>query len=215
MPRDQIFAVPQHFTPIQALMLEPLGVAIHAIDLAKPRFLETVAIVGCGPIGLKLIQLCKLRGVGKVYAVDPLAYRVQAAIELAGADCGATSNEELADMMPGRGADLVIEATNSPEGFERAAELACIGGRIVLVGIPDGNEYNLHADTLRRKALQIKTSRRMGHVYPRAIELVNNKQVDVDSMITHEFALDQTPGAFHMQAEYQDGAIKSIININD
>jgi L-iditol 2-dehydrogenase len=113
----------------------------------------------------------------------------------------------------GRGADLVIEVTNSPFGFATAAEAVRIGGRVVgtvqhmltsgitfllhhhhhhhllhsppppppplttahspqvLVGIPDGNEYTLDASLIRRKGLDIKTSRRMGDVYPRAIEV--------------------------------------------
>jgi L-iditol 2-dehydrogenase len=77
--REQIFKIPQEFSVLEALMLEPLGVAIHAMDLAKPgkRLLETVCIVGCGPIGLKIIQLCRLAGVERIFAIDPLVYRAE------------------------------------------------------------------------------------------------------------------------------------------
>ena len=72
----------------------------------------------------------------------------------------------------GRGCDLVIEATNSVDGIRDAALATRIGGRVVLVGIPDGNLYSpLPADLIRRKALSFKTSRRMGEVFNTAIEL--------------------------------------------
>ena len=78
----------------------------------------------------------------------------------------------VAEITNGRGVDLVIEATNSPHGMVHAVECARIGGRVVLVGIPDGNVYApLDASLVRRKGLKIKTSRRMGDVYDRAIEL--------------------------------------------
>jgi L-iditol 2-dehydrogenase len=49
---------------LKAAMLEPLGVAIHAVDLAKPRLLEPVALVGAGPIGLLILQVLKIAGAG-------------------------------------------------------------------------------------------------------------------------------------------------------
>ncbi|WP_026872380.1 zinc-dependent alcohol dehydrogenase [Inquilinus limosus] len=210
---DQIFAVPERFTPTQTVMLEPLGVCIHAIDLAKPRLLETVALLGCGPIGLGVLQLLKLSGVGRIWAIDPLDYRAALAGRL-GADATAPSYQAVLDDTDGRGADLVIEATNAPEGFQHAAEAAAIGGRVVLVGIPEGDRYTVEASLIRRKGLKIKTSRRMGSVYPRAIALVAGGRVDVDALVSHHFDLDQTAEAFAMQADYRDHAMKSIVHPN-
>ena len=76
----------------------------------------------------------------------------------------------------------------------------------MLVGIPDGNSYTLDAAQARRRGLKIKFSRRMGHVYPRAIDLVAKGKVDVVSMVTNEFALDDAPKAFKLHAE---GAARS------
>jgi L-iditol 2-dehydrogenase len=106
----------------------------------------------------------------------------------------------------------VLEATNSPMGFQVAAETVRIGGRIVLVGIPDGDQYvPLSASLLRRKGLDIRMSRRMGHVYERAIKLVASGRVDVDTMVTHRFALEDADNAFRYPTEFQDGAVKTII----
>lgn len=52
--KRQVFRLPAGMSSLEAMMLEPLGVAIHAIDLAKPAMFESVCVVGCGPIGLKV-----------------------------------------------------------------------------------------------------------------------------------------------------------------
>lgn len=206
----QIVKVPPNFTINEAMMLEPLGVAIHAMDLAKPRLLESVAVIGCGPIGLLMIELARLAGVGRIYAVDPVGYRHEMAGTL-GADQTGPDHRAIAGWTEGRGADLVLEATNVPTGFQHAAEAARIGGRIVLVGIPEGDTYSLTAGLARRKGLTVKFSRRMGHVYPRAIELVASKRVDVDSIVTHRFALAEGARAFDLQAICADHVLKSLI----
>ncbi len=91
------------------------------------------------------------------------------------------------------GCPLVLEATNSPDGFRDAITAARIGARIVLVGIPDGNVYHLNAADARRRGLKIKFARRMGEVYPRAIGLVEEGRVDVVSMVSHRIGLGETP----------------------
>lgn len=207
---NQIFPVPEGFTVEQTVMLEPLGVAIHAMDLARPRALATVAVLGCGPIGLCLVQLARHLGAETVYAVDPVSYRAEAARRL-GADEVGDGHGFIEPRTDGRGVDLVLEATNSPDAFQHAVESARIGGRIVLAGIPDGDRYSFGAALARRKGLTVQFSRRMGHVYPRAIKLVAQGRVDVGSIVTHRFAIDESRRAFELQSDCRDGAIKSVI----
>lgn len=210
VPTSQIVPIPQSLTPAQGVMLEPLGVAIHAVDLAKPKLLENVTVLGCGPIGLLVIQVLRVAGVGSIFAVDPQEHRRSIAMKL-GANSSANSIENISDPTFRDGAPLVIEATNSPSGFKDAVLASEIGGRVILVGIPDGDQYTIPAAEARRRGLKIKFSRRMGHVYPRAIELVINKLVDVDSMITKRFPLKEGPIAFKAHAENETGLIKSLI----
>ncbi|BBE74601.1 zinc-dependent alcohol dehydrogenase [Oharaeibacter diazotrophicus] len=213
VPTSQVVALPEGMTPLEAVMLEPLGVAIHAVDLAKPRLLERVALIGCGPIGLLILQVLKVAGAGEIVAVDPQAHRREAAAKLGAAHVGADLS--IVREVTGRtGCDLVVEATNSPDGFRDAVLAAKIGGRVVMVGIPDGDVYTLPAAETRRRGLKIKFARRMGEVYPRAIELVTRRKVDVASMVTHEVGLDEAPRAFQRHAESAPGVIKTLIYPN-
>ena len=202
--------LPQHFTPLDAVMLEPLGVAIHAVDLARPKLLERVTVIGCGPIGLLIIQVLHAAGAGEILAADPQPHRRSIALQLGAAHAG-ENVRDLAAHTKGEGAALVLEATNKPEGFADAVLAARIGGRIVLVGIPDGDTYTMPAAQARRRALNIKFARRMGHVYPRAIQLVASGKIDVVSMVSHRFSLDEAPDAFARHAAGEPGMVKSLI----
>jgi L-iditol 2-dehydrogenase len=105
----------------------------------------------------------------------------------------------------------VIEATDSSHGFEHVARCARIGGRVVIVGIPENNQYILSGAESRRKGLSIKFSRRMPDVYPRAIALAQTGRVKLSPLATHRFSLDQAPEAFEQQVARRHGIIKAII----
>ena len=114
----------------------------------------------------------------------------------------------------GRGSDLVLEATNAPTGLADACEAARIGGRLVVVGIPDGNVYTgLAADGMRRKGLTVRMSRRMGNVMHRGIELVAQGKVEVESCVTHHFPLEEAAKAFALQSQYEDRVLKSALDV--
>lgn len=214
VPVASLVTLPPGIGAETGAMLEPLGVCIHAMDLARPTPWESVALVGCGPIGLGILQLLTLAGVRQTIAVDPQAHRTALAASL-GATATGASLDAVRDATDGRGADLVIEATNSPDGLAHAVAAARIGGRVVLVGIPDGDAYSpLPAAEARRRGLTLRFSRRMGEVYPRAVELVASGRVDPTRLITHRFDLDGVPESYAMHADEATGLVKSVVYPN-
>lgn len=210
VPAHLIVPLPAHFTPIDAAMLEPLGVAIHAVDLARPKLLERVAVIGCGPIGLLIIQVLRAAGAGDIIAIDPQPHRSAMAQQLGATHVG-DSVAQVRDITGGEGVPLVLEATNASDGLADAVQAARIGGRIVLVGIPDGDGTTLTVPEARRRALDIQFARRMGNAFPRAIALVASGKVDVVSMVSHRFQLELAPQAFARHAANLPGMIKSLI----
>ncbi|HVF65624.1 MAG TPA: alcohol dehydrogenase catalytic domain-containing protein, partial [Casimicrobiaceae bacterium] len=210
VPSSALHAVPEGFDAATTVMLEPLGVAIHALDLARLRLMETVAVLGCGPIGLLLVQLARLSGAQSVYAVDPVGYRAKLAATL-GADRHFASFGEIADATDGRGVDVVLEATDSEHGLEHAARCARIGGRVVIVGIPHGNRYALPAADARRRGLSVKFSRRMPEIYPRAIALAASGRITLAPLASHSFGLEDVDKAFELHVARNDGVIKAIL----
>ena len=210
VPKSQLVALPDNLDALDAVMLEPLGVAIHAVKLAKPGMWERVGVLGCGPIGLLIIQVLKAAGAGEVLACDPLPHRRLMAEKL-GAD---RVGESVADIIAWSrvGCPLVMEATNSPNGLREAVTATRIGGRLVLVGIPDGDVYTLPAADARRRGLKIKFARRMGDVYPLAIQFLAAGTIDVRSVVTHRLGLEEAPAAFKALAENAPGYAKVLID---
>ena len=210
-PAAQIVSRPEAFGPLEAAMLEPLGVAIHAVDLAKPRLLERVATLGAGPIGLLILQALKIAGAAEVHVIEPQAHRRAVALELGATDVAASVDDFLKGAGKG-GCPLVVEATNSPDAFREAVACARIGGRIVLAGIPDGDVYKLSASPARRRGLEVKFARRMGDDYPRAIELVRSGRIDVARLVSHEVGLDDAPRMFDALARGEPGLLKILVH---
>jgi L-iditol 2-dehydrogenase len=210
-----LFPIPDSISDDDAAMLEPLGVAIHAVDLGKLKAGMTVGVFGCGPIGLLILQMAKLSGAANLIATDKFAHRVEAA-ERFGATHAFFAGEgreleEIQAATDGRGVDVAFEAAGRQDAVDISFAAVSTGGKVVLAGIPDDDKISFSASTARRKGLTIKLVRRMKHTYPRAIELVSKGLVDVRSVVTHRFPLEQAGEAFRV-AERREG-LKIIIEV--
>jgi L-iditol 2-dehydrogenase len=205
--------LPESFIAEDGAMLEPLGVALHAFDLAHAFPGMKIAIIGCGPIGLFLIQLARLTGASQILATDHHDHRLDAAQEMGATDVIRTSGgAEVGEILArtGRdGVDLAIEAAGENDAVEVAIEVARPGSRVVLIGIPSEDRTSFRSSVARRNGLTIKLVRRMKHTYPRAIELVEKGLIDVRSLVTHRFPLERYSEAFEI-ASKQEG-LKVII----
>jgi L-iditol 2-dehydrogenase len=185
-------------------MLEPLGVAIHAVDLAHLRVGASVGVFGCGPIGLLLLQVARAAGAATIVAVDPLPHRLEAARQF-GADLALTPDEvgdpgTLAERAGGNryGVHVAFEVAGTDDAVALAVSAARPGARVVLVGIPAGDRTSFPAGHARRKGLTILMSRRMKEVYPRAVDLVRSGRVDVRSVVSAAFPLAEVDKAFEV-----------------
>ena len=197
-PTKVLHPLPDRVSDADGAMLEPLGVAIHSVDLGHLPFAGTASVIGCGPIGLLLIQVLQAAGASSVLAVEPLAHRREAAARL-GADqvydSAAFPEGELTGAAEG-GVDVAFEAAGNDEGVALAMASVRPGGRVVLAGIPGDDFIRFGASLARRKGLTIAMVRRMNEVYPRAISLAERGAVDLSSVVTSRTGLGEIPEAF-------------------
>ena len=217
VPTHTCFPVPPTIDDAGAALLEPLGVAIHATDLAKLRVADSVVILGAGSIGLCILQTVRASGATPIYVVDQFPWRLAVAEELGGIPINYRKQDPVAairDATHGRGVDCAIEAAWADHSIQWAAEMARLGGRLVLVGIPGDNKFVMNHATARRKGLTIRMSRRMKHVYPRAMRLVESGTVNLGALISHRFPLTETPAAFALNDAYQDNVVKVVIDVS-
>jgi L-iditol 2-dehydrogenase len=213
--KKSLFPIPDSLSDADGAMLEPLGVAIHAVDLGKLKAGMTVGVFGCGPIGLLIIQMAKLSGAANIIATDKLAHRVDAAKRYGASETflfGEHSGlSAIGAAINGRGVAVAFDAAGTQAAIDDAFTAVAPGGKVVLAGIPEDDRTSFSASTARRKGLTIKLVRRMKHTYPRAIELVSKGLIDVRSIVTHRFPLEQAAEAFRV-AERREG-LKIIIDV--
>ena len=197
-PSWALHPLPEGMSAIDGAVLEPLGVALHALDLGHLRIGSTVAVVGAGPIGLLVAQAAKKAGASQVVVVEPLAHRRDAAKRL-----GADVVLDVAEVVDEIGADAVFEMAGTDSAVEIALRAARPGARIVLGGIPDGDRTSFQASLARRKGLTLALVRRMNEAYPRAIRLVEHGLIDISSIVSHRYPIERAAEAFAVAADRQ------------
>jgi L-iditol 2-dehydrogenase len=219
MPAENCFPLPPEVDAVQGAMLEPLGIAIHSVDLAHLQPGCTVAVLGAGPIGLLIAAVARASGASQIYMTEPLPYRRRFAAEyvadfvLNPDDADVTA--QILDLTDGRGVDVAFEAAGARETPQQAAAVTRIGGKVIVTGIPaEEDAMILNASTVRRKGLTIKMVRRMKHTYPRAIRLVRRAAIDLSPLATHRFPLGKAADAFEMVAGYKDGVLRAMIQVS-
>jgi len=199
-PEECLIHLPDLLSDADGAMLEPLGVAIHTVDLAQIQPGMSVGVFGCGPIGLLVVQVARMAGAMQVFASEPLSHRLEAARRL-----GAM------EWKPGRKVDVAFEAAGEEDAVEAALESTIPGGRVLLIGIPSDDRTSFTATVARHKELTLQLVHRMKFTYPRAIQMVESGKVDVRSLVSHHFPLEQAQQAF-MLAKRREG-LKVIIDL--
>jgi L-iditol 2-dehydrogenase len=213
-PEEFLVPIPDQLTDEDGAMLEPLGVALHTVDLGHLRTGMSVGVFGCGPIGLLAIQLARLSGAVQVVATDRLPHRLEAARAVGAdfvlqAESGSHESAAILAATKGRGVDVAFEIAGEDDAVETAVAVAKPGGCVILAGIPGEDHTSFTASVARRKGLTLRMVRRMKLTYPRAIRLVESGQVDVRPLVTARFPLEKTAEAF-AAAQRREG-IKVVI----
>jgi L-iditol 2-dehydrogenase len=220
-PERCLVPLPDALTDAEGALLEPLGVALHALDLAsevRPAGdWESVGVFGSGPIGLLLIAALtpgrvkttglsasglQSVGVANVIATDRLQHRLSAAVAM-GATTTALATSDWAEVekvlgaTKGRGVDVAFDASGDPAATEAAVAAVRPGGVVVLVGIPSTDRTSFTASIARRREVSMIVCRRMkpGDL-ERAADLAATGAVPLLRMISDRFALGDVERAF-------------------
>lgn len=218
VPAWVCFPLPDAIPGEQVPLLETLGVALHAVDLGHLRVGSPVAVIGAGAIGLCVAQVATLAGALPLFVTDRLPWRLELARQFGARAVHVDESDPvrtIKDATRNRGVDVAIEcAWSTEESIAQAVDVVRPGGRLVVVGIPGGeDDLRVPHSTARRKGLTIAMCRRMKHTYPRAIALAEAGRVSLAPLISHRFPLGEAGEAIRRAAAYEDGVVKVIVDI--
>lgn len=214
VPEHIVYAMPDGLSFEHAAMVEPVSVAVHAVNLTTKAPGDTAVVVGCGMIGLLCVQALRALGCGDVYAVDPDSTRRERALALGAREAFDSSNTdvpaEVRSRTAGHGADLALEAVGAAEPIETA--IACVrkGGAVTLVGnIKPHVAFPLQSVVTRE--LQVRGSCGSNADYPQCLALMASGAIDVSSLITATVPLEEGPGWFERLYNREPGLMKVVL----
>jgi len=213
LPARQLLTIPASLGYEDAALLEPLACVLHGLDLVDIRPGDRAAIIGAGWIGLLMLQCVRLRGAARIVVSEPVAFKRERARAL-GADIvvdpGRTPMAAaVAEALPG-GAEIAIECVGSAATAREAVGLVREGGTVLFFGVaPTDAEIVVRPFDIYRRELKIVGSFSTPHKHSQALRLAAGKRIELSSLVTHRFGLDQLDEAMTSLAGGQ--AIKALI----
>ncbi|OVE76638.1 hypothetical protein BVX97_00630, partial [bacterium E08(2017)] len=216
MPQQSCFPIKDSMSFEQAALSEPLAIGWYAVKNSLPVEGKAIGILGVGPIGLSVLLSALKQGADRVYVTDKINGRLEHA-KNAGAVWGGNPDEDdivqaIHSEEPGQ-LDIVFECCGQQDALDQAIELLKPGGTLVIVGIPEGDKVSFSIDKMRHKEITIRNVRRQVHCVQESLNMIDNKCIDVDFMVTHRFSLEDSVKAFDLVDKYEDGVVKAMVNI--
>ncbi|HSO47791.1 MAG TPA: zinc-binding dehydrogenase, partial [Rhizobiaceae bacterium] len=200
---------------------------------------DTVAVWGCGPVGLFAIQSCFKLGAGRVIAIDHYPRRLELARSLGAEALDFTQvhvHEALVEMTGGIGPDAVIDAvgmeshgfsfdnvvdrakqalmlvTDRPAALRDALYACRKGGRVSMPGVYGGYADSFPIGMLMEKGLSLKTGQtHVQHYMPMLLDMIANDEIDTTFLISHRMPLSEAPEAYRMFSEEQNETTKVVL----
>ncbi len=214
-PATNVHRVPEGLSMAEASFAEPVAIGVQACRRGEVAAGEYVLILGCGPIGLALIEVAKARG-ARVVATDMMPDRLETAAQLGATVVpgGEGLLSSVLDQTNGEGAPVVIEATGNPRAMEATVDLVAAGGRIVIVGlVAKGVNVSFPGLDWTRKELTVVGSRASVNCFPESLDLLAQGKITYPRMAT-QFSMWQAPEVFAKLAEHP-GAVHKAVLLNE
>ncbi len=213
-PEIVTFKVPDAVPYRTACLLEPAGVAMHGVDVAKINTGDNVLVCGCGPIGLMAMQIAFLNGAGKVIAIDVNQFRLEQARRLGAITINPFKDDPKEAVMEickdARGVDVALELTGAAPIYKYIHSLIRLEGILVSVGhVGEKVELDItNSITLKGIKWFGIFGRKIWRNWWQVVRLMENERLDISHVITHEFPITQFADAFNVK----ENAGKIIFN---
>jgi threonine dehydrogenase-like Zn-dependent dehydrogenase len=213
-------AIPDHLSDEQVLMCpDIMSTGFAGAESGTVRIGDTVAIFAQGPIGLCAMVGARLMGASTIIAVDRLAARLAVAKRL-GADHLVDGSQQepvaaIMDLTQGRGVDVAIEALGTQATFEAALRVLRPGGTLSSLGVYSSDlRIPLDAFAAGLGDHRIVTSLCPGgnERMRRLMSVIASKRIDLGSLVTHRYKLDDIEQAYELFSHQRDGVLKVAIS---
>jgi L-iditol 2-dehydrogenase len=211
-----IARVPDDMSFNTAATMDPLSIALHVVERSGLKAGDTLLVNGTGPQGLFSITLAKHMGAGKIIAAGS-GFRLKVAEKLGAIPIDYKKEDVVArvkELTGGMGAARVLECAGTPQGVRNACDAVAKGGRVSMVGIP-ATDISLPVKRIVLEEIEIVGNRANPNTLERAIGMTQENKIDMESFITHEFALEDFATAYDVFVNRKDNSLKVAIKPNN
>ena len=197
VPQSQIYKIPSSTPFEEAAMAEPVACCMHGIDLCNIKTDDTVLVIGCGMIGMIMLQLAGIAGAARIIAIEPDGEKRRLAEKLGAQLCIDPTSGDIKEQLSDNGIDRitkVIECVGRAETMEQAVSLAGKKATVMFFGLtaPD-DKISIKPFEIFKKELEIKASYINPYTQQRAVDEIVSGRIDVKSMVSEIISLDKLP----------------------
>jgi len=217
MPIERIYDG-KGLPPKTLALIEPFCISYHGVTRGQVKAGDKVLVVGAGTIGVLAAVAAKAKG-AEVTICDVAPEKLDYAYATFGLDHKLlnASPEAFAkgveELTGGDGYDVAIEAVGMPQTFQNCIDAACFGGRVVLIGVSKRNIDDFFFTIIQKKELNIYGSRNaLKRDFEELIDLVKGGKVDLEKIVTNEYAWTDAPRAFAEFSENAGKMLKVVLN---
>ena len=199
MPANRVYRIPESDLADHHWIVEPVSCVVTGMDHCQLKAGERLAMVGCGFMGLMMLQ--GLRGVGadQMIALDVDDKRLDLALEAGATEAHNVTAPGFDDVkrdLAGRGIDTVVDTSGAQSGLDLATDIVRRAGRINLFGWIKGDTATFNPSTWHGKAISLVNSSpgaQMRDPFPPAIRLIHKGVIDLRPLVTHVVDIDEYP----------------------
>lgn len=212
--RGGVLKLPDNVSFDEGSFIEPLATVVRGQRRVKIDEGDTVLVVGAGPMGLLHVMTAKRNKAKQVVISDVSDFRVEFASTIADYSLNSTKvkvQEEVRKLTDGRGADVAIIASGAPRAILDGLRSVRKGGRVLLFGVPFKGtvlDYDV-SDLLNNEISVISSNAAVEEDTREALKMLENREVNVEKLVTHHFPLDQFEDAVRISKEGK--TIKAVI----
>lgn len=216
MPEDNCYILPANLSADHGSVSEPLSIGVYSVKKSVPvNNIIKAGILGFGPIGMSVMLALKAKGSGSVYVTDKIDERLVIA---SSGNVSMALNPVKTDIVmmilekEPAGLDVVFECCGQQEAIDQAVKLLKPGGKLMVVGIPEFDDWSLNVENTRRKEISLQFVRRQVNCVQDSIDMMSHGDIRIESMITHRFPFSKSEEAFDLVAAYRDGVMKAMVD---
>jgi L-iditol 2-dehydrogenase len=215
LPQRILYALPDSVTFEQAAMVEPVSIAVHAVEITPVSLGDTAVVVGAGMVGLLVVQALRVAGCGKIIAVDLEPEKLELAKKF-GADLGLNPDAcdvaaEVRNQTGGRGADVALEVVGLSTSINTAIASLRKGGSLTIVGnLSPTVEVPLQVVVTRQ--LTLKGSCANAGEVPACLDLMGRKAMTPEFLISATPPLAEGAAWFNRLYAREPGLLKVILH---